>query len=162
MTTQCGAPTTDGTPCQNPATDGTSCWIQSHGGTKTLEGRPPKLRGDERRQGIVLRAVSDGLKVEDQASRAGIHPDTLRRALCCIDTPRIGAITSEDPCDFCESYAQARAEGARRVLGECRPEFRAAASFGYSKQVRVEHGGEVGVEGLVEALQDGFADREEE
>jgi hypothetical protein len=93
---------------------------------------------DDRRQKLVFLAVGDGLKVHHQASMAGVSPDTLRRYACCIeDLSR--PVLDDDACEFCENYAQAHARGAREVLDDCRPEFRASASFGYVKEEKREH-----------------------
>jgi hypothetical protein len=88
---------------------------------------------DKKRRERLLDAVSVGLSIRDQAALAGVSADTLRRSLCCIDTPREGRLTTTDACQLCGSYVRARAEGAMQVLQECRPEFRASASFGYKK-----------------------------
>ena len=74
---------------------------------------------------------------------AGVSADTLRRALCCVETPR-NPVLDSDACDFCVNYAQAHANGAREVLNDCRPEFIASASYGYSKKDEVEVSGEGG------------------
>jgi len=140
----CGYETPNG-PCQNPATEGDSCWIESHGGhTHT---RPKKLKGDtdeqERRRQILFSVAGDGLKLEHQAALAGVSTDTVRRALCCVKTPRAPKLT-EDPCDFCGNYARAHARGAREVLSDCKPEFVASASYGYTKTEKREVTGEGG------------------
>jgi hypothetical protein len=139
----CGYPTADGSPCQHPASDGDSCWLPSHGGDAESNGGRPRILDDEQTRQRVLVAVGQGLKVEHQASLAGISPDTLRRGLCCVDTPRDPTLES-DPCEFCEDYAQSHANGAREVLQDCRPEFIASASYGYVKEEKrdVKHSGE--------------------
>jgi hypothetical protein len=88
-------------------------------------------------------AVGQGLKVRDQAALAGVSPDTLRRALCCIESPREPTLDA-DPCEFCANYAQAHANGAREVLNDCRPEFIASASYGYVKKEERELTGDDG------------------
>lgn len=131
----CGAPTPNG-PCGNPPTeDNGRCWIPSHSNpdAENPNGRPNRL-DDERRQQIIHTAVSAGLSVKDQAALAQVHPDTLRRSLCCVKTPREPTLETDDPCNFCEGYVQAHARGALEVLQECRPEFRAAATFGYTDE----------------------------
>ena len=143
----CGYPTANDTPCQHPTTDDgdpNRCWIPSHNDEEGDFGRP-RLLDDERKQQIIYTAVNSGLSVEHQANLAQVSPDTLRRALCCVETPRDPTLTTEEPCDFCEGYAQAHARGAMQVLDECRPEFRASASFGYVKEENheLEHSGEV-------------------
>ena len=135
----CGHPTARGNPCSHPTTaasDPDRCWLQSHNeadvGDGESEGRPKKM--DSERESAVLRAVGVGLTVKDQAALAGVSVSTLRRHACCIDTLREARIETADPCDFCEDYVEAHAEGALSVLEECRPEFRASASFGYVKE----------------------------
>lgn len=137
----CGHETAKGTPCQHPVTEGDSCWIPSHGGNADNHGRPKLLDDPQTRQRILV-AVGQGLKVCDQAALAGISPDTLRRGLCCVETPRQPELDS-NPCDFCADYAQAHANGAREVLQDCRPEFVASASYGYVKEEKreLEHSG---------------------
>ena len=149
MSEPCGYPTDggDGPPCQHPTTDDDDpdrCWIPAHNDTEGDFGRP-RLLDDERKQQIIYTAVNSGLSVEHQANLAQVSPDTLRRALCCVETPREPELTTEEPCDFCEGYAQAHARGAMNVLDECRPEFRASASFGYVKEEKrdLTHSGEV-------------------
>ena len=148
---QCGHPTASGEPCQHPTTDDGDpdrCWIDSHNDDavdpNTQPGRP-RLLDDQRKQQIIYTAVNSGLSIEHQANLAQVSPDTLRRALCCVKTPRTPELTTEDPCDFCEGYAQAHARGAMNVLNECRPEFRASASFGYVKEEKrqLDHSGEL-------------------
>lgn len=130
---QCGEETSKGTPCQNSAD---SCpWDHDNGGNPN--GRT-KLLDDERKRELILTAVRAGLKFSDQAAHAEVSEKTLRRGLCCVETPRQPTLTTDDPCDFCRSYAHAHAGGAISVLEECRPEFRAAASFGYVKTEKRE------------------------
>jgi hypothetical protein len=139
----CGAETIGGTPCQHPTTEGGNpdrCWIPAHGGAATDHGRPAAF-DDEQTRERVLMAVSTGLRVSHQASLAGVSDDTLRRALCCVKTPR-NPVLAVDPCDFCARYARAHADGARKVLSDCRPEFVASASYGYSKTDEVEVSGD--------------------
>lgn len=133
----CGHVTADGSPCQNPVTDGDSCWLPSHGGDADNDGGRPRKFDDEQTRQRVLVAVGQGLKIEHQAGLAGVSPDTLRRALCCVETPRDPSLNDE-PCQFCENYARAHANGAREVLQECRPEFIASASYGYVKEEKRE------------------------
>lgn len=148
MSDQCGAPTAAGTPCQHPTTsdgDPDRCWIDTHNDTPTdspTGGRPRLIDDPQTRQRILV-AAGQGLKVRDQAALGGISPDTLRRALCCVETPRQPTL-DPDPCEFCENYAQAHANGAREVLNDCRPEFIASASYGYSKSEEHEITGEGG------------------
>lgn len=137
MSDECGYPTAKGDPCTHPTTDKGDpdrCWLQKHNSedTGSEEGRPKLI--DEQKERIIYTAVSSGLKVGDQASLASVSPQTLRRHACCIDNLREAEITVEDPCEFCEGYAQAHARGALQVLDDCRPEFRASASFGYVKE----------------------------
>lgn len=135
---KCGEETSKGTPCQN---DADSCpW--DHGGENDT-GRS-KLLDDERKQELILTAVRAGLNIPDQAAHAQVSEKTLRRGLCCVETPRQPTLTTDDPCDFCQSYAHAHAGGAISILEECRPEFRAAASFGYTDKQQIEHTGEGG------------------
>ena len=133
----CGHPTDngEGDPCQNPVTEGDSCWIDSHGGS-TRVGREKDL--DDDKQEAIYAAVGSGLKADHVAAAAGISRRTLNRWVCCVDDIRKCTLSTDDPCDFCQGYAQAHAEGARSVLDECRPEFRASASYGYSKTERRE------------------------
>ena len=138
----CGHPTADGSPCEHPTTDdgdADRCWVDSHNDASTAAGQGgrPRAFADDRTRQRVLVAVGQGLKVEHQASLAGVSPDTLRRALCCVKTPRDPTLDA-DPCEFCRNYAQAHANGAREVLDDCRPEFRASASFGYVKEEKTE------------------------
>jgi len=139
----CGYPTANGGACQHPTTedgDPDRCWEDSHNDAPTESGQSgrPRAFDDQQTRQRVLVAVGQGLKVQHQASLAGVSPDTLRRALCCVKTPRDPTLTTKDPCDFCEGYAQAHARGAMDVLDECRPEFRASASFGYVKEEKTE------------------------
>ena len=146
----CGYPTANDKPCQHPTTDDDNpdrCWIPSHNAKDGDFGRP-RLLDDERKQQIIYTAVNSGLTIEHQANLAQVSPDTLRRALCCVETPRTPALTTEEPCDFCEGYAQAHARGAMNVLDECRPEFRASASFGYVKEEKTELSTPEGEEGF--------------
>lgn len=144
---QCGVETTSGDPCQNPAGDNGHCWIPSHnpasdGGNP---GGRPKLLDDETRQRQLFDAVENGLKIHHQAAAAGVSTRTLRRYACCIDTLRQPEL-DPNACEFCRNYARAHAKGASAVLEQCRPEFRASASFGYQKteERRLEHTGEGG------------------
>jgi hypothetical protein len=144
----CGHPTAEDTPCQHPTTpdgDPNRCWMDAHNETPTDSdsGGRPRLLDDPQARQRVLVAVGQGLKVGDQAALAGISPDTLRRSLCCIDSPRQPTL-NEDPCEFCANYAQAHANGAREVLQDCRPEFVASASYGYVKEEKHQHTGEGG------------------
>lgn len=141
MTDKCGHITNDGTPCQHPASDGDSCWLPSHGGDADSNGGQPRALDDDQTRQRVLVAVGQGLKVGDQAALAGISTKTLRRSLCCVETPRNPAL-DPDPCEFCRNYAQAHANGAREVLQECRPEFVASASYGYVKEEKRTHAGD--------------------
>jgi len=147
---KCGYPTSkDGSPCQHPTTDDGDpdrCWIDSHNeaSTEAGQGGRPRAFDDEQTRQRVLVAVGQGLKVEHQAALAGVSPNTLRRALCCVETPSNPELDT-DPCEFCRNYAQAHANGAREVLNDCRPEFVASASYGYVKEEKrdVDHSGEV-------------------
>jgi len=139
----CGYETASGSPCQHPPTadgDPDRCWIPAHGGTQANHGRPSAFDDEQTRQRVLV-AVSTGLKVTDQAGLAGVSDDTLRRALCCVDTPRKPSLNN-DPCDFCVDYAQAHANGAREVLNDCRPEFIASASYGYNTSEERKHVGD--------------------
>ena len=145
----CDYPTASGGECQHPTTDDGDpdrCWIDSHNDADTDAGQGgrPRLLDDERKQQIIYTAVNSGLTIEHQANLAQVSPDTLRRALCCVETPRTPELTTENPCEFCEGYAQAHARGAMQVLDECRPEFRASATFGYVKQEKHQHTGDGG------------------
>jgi hypothetical protein len=149
MTETCGYPTASGTPCQHPTTedgDPDRCWEDSHNEAETDAGQSgrPRAFDDQQTRQRVLVAVGQGLKVRDQAALAGVSPDTLRRALCCVDAPREPALDA-DPCEFCADYAQAHANGAREVLNDCRPEFVASASYGYVKEEKhdVDQSGEL-------------------
>jgi len=138
----CGAETATGKPCQHSTTDGgdpNRCWIDAHNDAPTESDDPgrPRAFDDDRTRQRVLVAVGQGLKVEHQASLAGVSPDTLRRALCCVDTPSNPSL-DPDPCEFCANYAQAHANGAREILTDCRPEFVASASYGYTKTEKTE------------------------
>jgi hypothetical protein len=131
----CGYQTAMNTPCEHPATeDDGRCWQHTDTVDADPGGRPRELDDEQTRQRVLV-AVGQGLKVGDQAALAGISPDTLRRGLCCIDTPRQPTLDT-DPCEFCANYAQSHANGAREVLQECRPEFVASASYGYVKEER--------------------------
>ncbi len=139
----CGYETATGSPCQHPTTeDGDSerCWIPAHGGGAGEHGRPAAFDDEQTRQRVLV-AVSSGLKVSHQASLAGVSTDTLRRALCCVKSPRAPTLESK-PCDFCVSYAQAHANGAREVLDDCRPEFIASAAYGYTATEERKHTGD--------------------
>jgi hypothetical protein len=148
MSETCGYETANGTPCQHPVNDDGDpdrCWIDSHNDAETdagQGGRPRAFNNEQTRQRVLV-AVGQGLKVEHQASLAGVSPDTLRRALCCVESPRDPSLTTE-PCEFCANYAQAHANGAREVLNDCRPEFVASASYGYVKEEQHNIGGEGG------------------
>jgi len=129
----CGHPTAeDGSPCQTPAH---LCQWHDPDADDPDNGRPAVFDDKLARQRVLV-AVSDGLKVQQQAALAGVPPNTLRRALCCVDTPSDPVLTTDDPCDFCGNYAEAHANGAREVLNDCRPEFIASASYGYIKEER--------------------------
>lgn len=132
-TDNCGWPTNDGDACLNPAGEDGRCWIPTHGdpNAENPAGRPKALTDDKKE--VLFNAVRLGLHVRHQAAVAGVHPDTLRRAACCLETLRDPRITAEEPCEFCERYAQAHGEGAMNVLEDTKPEFRASASFGYTK-----------------------------
>jgi transposase-like protein len=138
----CGAECLDGSKCQHPVG---SCPVASHSDNddENAQGRPSEFDDDTKE--AIYAAVGSGLKVSHIAAAAGVSAQTLRRWTCCIDDLGQGAVTAEDPCDFCEGYARAHAEGAREVLEECRPEFRASASFGYNEtqEVSGEDGGPV-------------------
>lgn len=136
----CGYERPNGKPCQNPPTEGDHCWIASHGGDVDGHGRPSKLNDDT--QEAIYAAVGSGLKLRHVANAAGVSPDSIRRWTCCIDDLRECTLNTADPCDFCEGYAQAHANGAMEVLDECRPEFRASASFGYTESQEIEHTGD--------------------
>ena len=157
MQDRCGYKKDDGTPCElpNSRSDGRCHHHTTVDAERQRQGRP-KLLDDERKQQIIYTAVNSGLTIEHQANLAQVSPDTLRRALCCVETPRTPELTTEEPCDFCEGYAQAHARGAMQVLDECRPEFRASATFGYVKeekrQVTGKDGGPLEVETSVSTI----------
>jgi len=161
----CGYPTgADGTPCQHPTTDDgdpNRCWEDSHneGDTDSGNAGRPAAFDDEQTRQRALVAVGQGLKVEHQASLAGVAPNTLRRALCCVETPSNPTLDTE-PCEFCRNYAQAHANGAREILNDCRPEFIASASYGYVKEEKrdVDHSGEVEHTGSLFDLPDEVTD----
>lgn len=144
----CGADTRAGDPCQNPAGDNGRCWVPSHNPDADAEenpgGRPPAL--DEENREAVYGAARLGMKIKHQAAAAGVSPKTLRRHACCLETLREPELTTDDPCEFCRGYARAHAEGAQTVLEECRPEFVASATFGYTEtaEKEVQHTGEGG------------------
>lgn len=127
--------TTTGEPCGHPAG---SCPVPSHHDedAENPHGRPSGLDDDAR--DALYAAVGSGLKVDHVAAAAGISRRTLSRWTCCLKDLRTCAFDTDDPCDFCQGYARAHAQGARSVLEECRPEFRASASFGYAKRERLE------------------------
>jgi len=136
----CGHATADGSPCEHFATyDDGRCWQHTDEEVDDTSGRPKAIDDEQTRQRVLV-AVGQGLTVGDQAALAGISPKTLRRSLCCVETPRQPEL-DPDACDFCRNYARAHANGAREVLQECRPEFVASASYGYVKQEKrdVEH-----------------------
>ena len=140
----CGYETAGGTPCQHPPTEADGrCWQHTDDPDSDPGGRPRAFDDEQTRQRVLV-AVGQGLKVEHQASLAGVSPNTLRRALCCVETPRNPSLDA-DPCEFCRNYAQAHANGAREILNDCRPEFVASASYGYVKEQKteLEHSGEV-------------------
>jgi len=142
----CGHPTADGSPCQHTTTeDGDSdrCWVPSHNGNSDDFGRTKVLDDPERRQ-MIFDAAEAGLHVGHQAAAAGVSRKTLQRYACCIDDLS-EPILDPDGCDFCRSYATAHANGAREVLEDCSSEFRASASFGYTRTEKkeLEHSGEV-------------------
>jgi hypothetical protein len=99
---------------------------------------------DQEKQETLYKAASSGLTIADQAALTGIAQKTLYKSLCCVETPRNPTITAADPCDFCKGYAHAHAKGAMQVLEECRPEFRASATYGYVKKEKQELMGEDG------------------
>jgi hypothetical protein len=145
MTEQCGFQKANGEPCELPPSrpDDRCHHHTDHDDKRDNGGRPPAL-AEQRKQQIIYTAVNSGLTVKDQAALAQVSPDTLRRALCCVETPRTPEITAPDPCDFCEGYAQAHARGAMEILQECKPEFRASATFGYVEKSKQELTGEDG------------------
>lgn len=138
----CGAETTDGSPCQHPAG---SCPVPSHDDPTAENHGRPSFKDDDEVVERLYEATELGLSVTHRASMAGVAPSTLRRALCCVDSARGGDLVADDPCDFCTGYARAHARGAQEVLAECNPEFRASASFGYTKTERREHEAEIDV-----------------
>jgi hypothetical protein len=137
----CGAECADETPCQHPAG---SCPVASHSDPNAENAGRPAAFDDERRRELVLTAVRAGLTIADQAAHAKVHPKTLRRRLCCVETPSEPSLTTEQPCQFCRDYVHAHGDGAIQVLEQCRPEFRASASFGYHKTEGREVSGEGG------------------
>jgi hypothetical protein len=137
----CGYTTASGSPCQHFATeDDGRCWQHTDDPDTETGGRPRAFDDQQTRQRVLV-AVGQGLKVGDQAALAGVSPDTLRRALCCIESPRQPTL-DEDPCEFCANYARSHANGAREVLNDCRPEFVASASYGYVKEEKRTHAGD--------------------
>lgn len=146
MSETCGYPTADGGKCQHPTTDDGDpdrCWEDSHNDADTdaaRSGRPAAFDDQQTRQRVLV-AAGQGLKVRDQAALAGVSTETLRRGLCCIDTPSEPDL-DPDPCEFCGNYARAHANGAREVLNDCRPEFVASASYGYVKEEKHQHSGD--------------------
>jgi len=134
----CGYEKDDGVPCRLPASrdDGRCHHHTDIDGERENGGRPSVM--DDHKERIVFTAVGSGLKVKHQASLAQVSPDTLRRHACCISDLREAEIEADDPCDFCEQYAQAHARGAMDVLDDCRPEFVASASYGYTKTEKTE------------------------
>lgn len=140
----CGYEKDDGQPCQLPASrDDQRCHHHTDIAEQRDNGGAPKAM-DDHKERIVFTAVGSGLKVKDQAALAQVSPDTLRRHACCLESLREPEITADDPCNFCESYAQAHARGAMEVLDDCRPEFVASASYGYTKREQHELMGEDG------------------
>lgn len=98
-------------------------------------GRKPIL-DDESKQEVIYNAIEAGLSPGHAAAAAGVSRRTLSRYACCIENLKEGIIEVEEgeqACEFCRGYAQAHSKGAKEVLSECRPEFRAAACFGYVK-----------------------------
>jgi endonuclease YncB( thermonuclease family) len=139
----CGYETVAGTPCQHDATESDGrCWQHTDSDDADPGGRPRAFDDEQTRQRVLV-AAGQGLKIRDQANLAGVSTETLRRRLCCIETPSEPDL-DPDPCEFCGNYARARANGAREVLQECRPEFVASASFGYVKEEKRELTGEDG------------------
>ena len=135
----CGYDLDDGSTCDLPASrDDGRCHHHTETGDRANGGRPSSF-GEDTKEAIYA-AVGSGLKVGHVAAAAGISAKTLRRWTCCIDDLS-DAVPNDDPCDFCQGYAQAHANGARDVLDECRPEFRASASFGYNdtQQIDADH-----------------------
>jgi len=145
MTETCGHDKADGTPCKLPASrpDGRCHHHTDHADEQAPSGRPPAFDDADRRD-TLINAVSTGLSIRDQAALAGVSKRTLQRSLCCIDTPRECELTTTDPCEFCRRYVRARGQGAMEVLQECKPEFRASASYGYVKTEKQELTGEDG------------------
>jgi len=144
----CGAECVNGSECQRPAGWGTESDIgpcKTHDGTVNDNNPAHRERQlDAELTDAIYAAVGSGLKVGHVAAAAGVSADTLRRWTCCIDN-LANPVPTESACDFCEGYAHAHAEGAREVLDDCRPEFRASASFGYNEtqEVSGEGGGPV-------------------
>lgn len=166
---KCGAETTTGSPCQNPAGDNGRCWVPGHNPDDDEEnphGRPPAI--DEENREAVYGAARLGMKIKHQAAAAGVSPDTLRRHACCLETLREPELTTDDPCDFCRGYARAHSEGAQEVLQDCRPEFVASATFGYSEtsEREVQHtgagGGPIEVQFSEEVVETPYSERDGE
>jgi hypothetical protein len=122
----CGQPTeTTDQPCQHPVN---ACPVHDGNGD---QGRPSEF--DEETAEAIYAAVGSGLNVGHVAAAAGVSASTLRRWTCCVDNLAECELTADDPCEFCKGYVRAHADGAREVLEDCRPEFRASASYGYTK-----------------------------
>lgn len=141
----CGHPTGNGEPCQLSGSrdDGKCHHHTKYTSQQNSGGRPPILE-DEDKQATLFKAASSGLTIADQAALTGISTTALRRSLCCVETPSSPTITAENPCDFCRGYTRAHAQGAMQVLQECKPEYRASATFGYVKREKQELMGEDG------------------
>lgn len=135
----CGAECVDGTPCEHPAG---SCPVPSHSDpdAENPHGRP-KAFDDEWRRDALYRAAGMGMHLYHQAGFAQVSENTVRRALCCVETPREPALTTDDPCDFCKGYVRAHSEGALETLENCDDEFIASATYGYSKTEEREYSG---------------------
>ncbi len=143
----CGAECADGTPCQHPAG---SCPVPSHSDPDADNHGRPAAFDDEWRREVLYDAVGIGMKITHQAGIAQVSENTLRRALCCIDTPSDPVLTADEPCDFCRGYVRAHSEGAMKTLQNCKDEFIASATFGYKKtegrEVTGADGGPIAVE----------------
>ena len=149
--TNCGEPTGpngNGPPCQRDAGWGTEREIgpckDHENDYRALRKLTPDVKSS------IMGGKQAGLTDEHAAELAGITPNTLYNWKTWAQEDLEAGIES-DLTDFYLDYRRARAAGAAETLRNCSPEFRAQASFGYTKKQEIEHSGEGGVVIFTEA-----------
>lgn len=106
----CGHPTGNDEPCKNTATEGDSCWIDAHGGSTTLEGRPTKFNDERAREAIE--AAENGLSKAGCGRAAGVDKASIRR---WVDKNPTFEGRGGEERNFRPAFAHARAEGEQML-----------------------------------------------